>query len=99
MDIKKSVNEGEMTIKVVGRLETMTAPLLDAEVKALPPELTSLVLDFTDLEYVSSAGLRVVLTAQKAMNARKAKMTLVGVNAVVKHVFDITGFSPVLTFA
>ncbi len=98
MDIAK-VQEGPvLNIVVRGRLETATAPQLDAEVKGLPAEIMDLTFDFTDLEYVSSAGLRVILMAQKAMTARKAVFKLAGVNATVKKVLDLTGFSPLLTF-
>jgi len=99
MEIKKTVDGGSVTLKVVGRLETMTAPQLETEIKVLGDDVMSLTLDFTDLEYVSSAGLRVILTAQKMANVRKGALTLVGVNATVKRVLDITGLSPVLTFA
>jgi len=97
MEITKEQNGNELTLKIVGRLETASAPLLDAEIRSLAADVTALVLDFGELEYVSSAGLRVILTAQKTMNARKAQMKLVGVNPTVRRVFDITGFSPVLT--
>lgn len=98
MEITKSVNGADMSLSVVGRLETTTAPQLDAEIKSITDEVKNLTIDFKGLEYVSSAGLRVLLTAQKTMNARQGTMELSGVNDNVKHVFDITGFSSVLTF-
>jgi len=98
MDIVKEFDGDVLKITVTGRLETATAPELDAVIKAIPENVTELTLDFTGVEYVSSAGLRVILTAQKTMNARHGKMALAGVNTTVKHVFDITGFTPVLTF-
>jgi len=99
MEITKTTEGENILLKVVGRLETATAPLLDAEIKLIAPEVKNLAIDFTGVEYVSSAGLRVLLTAQKTMNARQGAMSLSGVNENVKRVFDITGFSSVLTFA
>ena len=98
MTIEKKVDSGLQVLTICGRLETATAPQLDAEVKSINPEVKNLRIEMADLEYVSSAGLRVLLTAQKTMNARQGRMELAGVNDSVKHVFDITGFSPVLTF-
>ena len=98
MEIRKTWAADSLTLTVCGRLETATAPQLDAEVKAVAPEVKTLRIEMAETEYVSSAGLRVLLTAQKTMNARQGRMELAGVNDTVKHVFDITGFSPVLTF-
>ena len=98
MEIRKIQADNRLTLTVSGRLETATAPQLDAEVKAIAPEVKNLRIEMAEMEYVSSAGLRVLLTAQKTMNARQGRMELSGVNDSVKHVFDITGFSPVLTF-
>ena len=98
MTIDKKVDGGLQVLTISGRLETATAPQLDAEVESIAPEVKNLRIEMADLEYVSSAGLRVLLTAQKTMNARQGRMELSGVNDSVKHVFDITGFSPVLTF-
>lgn len=98
MTIEKKLEAGCLTLAVSGRLETATAPQLDAEVKAIAPEVRNLRIEMANMEYVSSAGLRVLLTAQKTMNARQGRMELADVNDTVKHVFDITGFTPVLTF-
>ena len=98
MQITKSTDAGRMMLAVEGRLETATAPQLAAEVKGLSPDVKVLRFDMDKLEYVSSAGLRVLLEAQKTMNARQGRMELSGVNDTVRHVFDITGFSPVLTY-
>ena len=98
MEIRKIQADNRLTLTVSGRLETATAPQLDAEVKAIAPEVKNLRIEMAEMEYVSSAGLRVLLTAQKTMNARQGRMELSGVNDSVKHVLDITGFSPVLTF-
>lgn len=98
MVITKTREADRLTLKVEGRLETATAPQLDAEVKEIAPEVKTLRFELDGLEYVASAGLRVLLTAQKTMNARHGRMELSNVNDTVRHVFDITGFSPVLTF-
>lgn len=98
MEITKTTDAGRLVLAVKGRLETATAPQLDAEVKGVAPDVKVLRFDMDGLEYVSSAGLRVLLAAQKTMNARQGRMEISGVNDTVRHVFDITGFSPVLTF-
>ena len=98
MEIQKVHDNDRLTLTVNGRLETATAPQLDAEIRAIPPEVRNLTIGMADVEYVSSAGLRVILTAQKAMNACGGSMELSGVSPAVKHVFDITGFTSVLKF-
>ena len=85
-------------LTVSGRLETMTAPQLDAEIQSLPDEVSELLMEISELEYVSSAGLRVFLMGHKKMKARGGSMKISGANASVKKVFDITGFSPILNF-
>ena len=96
MEIIKNANGEALTVKVVGRLDTTTAPSLEAELKDSFDETDSLVLDFKDLEYVSSAGLRVILMAQKTMS-KKGGMRLINVNSVVMDVFEVTGFVDILT--
>lgn len=96
MDIKKVLNETTLTITLEGRLDTTTAPLFEEELKSSLDGVTELILDFSRLDYVSSAGLRVILAAQKTM-ARQGDMKLVGVNDDIMEVFDITGFSDILT--
>ena len=98
MDIKKTAYDGAMTVSVSGRLESMTAPQLDAEIQALPEDVHELIMEISELEYVSSAGLRVFLLAHKKMKSRGGMMKISGANASVKKVFDITGFSPILNF-
>ena len=98
MTINKTVNGSELTIGLVGRLDTNTSPTLETELKTALESVSGVVFDLAELAYISSAGLRVLLMAQKTMNARQGRMELAGVNDSVKHVFDITGFSPVLTF-
>lgn len=96
MEISK-VRDGEkLSIKLLGRLDTTTAPKLEAELKQSIDGVKALVFDFGEVEYISSAGLRVLLAAQKVMN-RQGEMKLTGVNADVMEIFEITGFSEILT--
>ena len=96
MTIEKTVNGAAATMKIIGRLDTSTAPELEATVDACAADIKELVLDCSELEYVSSAGLRVILKAQKLMNEQGA-MKLTNVNETVLEVFDITGFADILT--
>ena len=96
MNIAKKLEDKKLTISIDGRLDTSTAPELDEELKASLDGVEELVMDFTDMEYISSAGLRVLLSAQKAMNAQ-GEMTVTGVNDTVREIFDITGFTDILT--
>lgn len=96
MTINKTKNGQALTLAVEGRLETITAPTLEAVIKSELDDVTDLTIDFSKLDYISSAGLRVLLTAQKTMN-RKGTMKLTGVNETVMEIFDITGFSDILT--
>lgn len=96
MKIEKITNGKELTIKVEGRLDTVTAPELEKEVKESVQGVEVLVFDLAGLDYISSAGLRVVLSAQKIMNAQ-GKMIVKNVNEAVMEIFEITGFTDVLT--
>ena len=96
MTIEKKINGESATLIVSGRLDTQTAPELEVELDAVLSGLKELTFDMTNLEYVSSAGLRVILKAQKAMNAQ-GSMKLTGVNDSIMEVFDITGFLDILT--
>lgn len=95
MEIKKNIDQNVLTISIEGRIDTTTAPELEKEIDAVA-DITELVLDFAGVDYISSAGLRVVLKAQKMMN-QIGKMKLVNVNDDVMDVFDITGFLDILT--
>ncbi len=95
MNIVKEQNATVKTIALEGRLDTTTAPQFEAEVKDLEG-ITELYIDFAKLEYVSSAGLRVILSAQKTMN-KQGKMVIRNVNSEISEVFEITGFSDILT--
>ena len=96
MTIEKKINAESATLIVSGRLDTQTAPELEAELDSVLSGTKELTFDMTNLEYVSSAGLRVILKAQKAMNAQ-GSMKLTGVNDSIMEVFDITGFLDILT--
>lgn len=95
MNIKKTVEGTTLNIILEGRLDTSTAPQLEAEVKSLEG-VTELSLDFAALEYLSSAGLRVILAAQKVMN-KQGKMVIRHVNETIMEVFEVTGFLDILT--
>ena len=95
MQINKTVNGAELILVLEGRLDTANAPQLEAELKDLNG-VECLVLDFNALMYLSSAGLRVLLAAQKAMN-KQGKMVVRNVNETIAEVFEITGFSNILT--
>lgn len=96
MEIIKTKENTLLTLALEGRLDTTTAPQLEAELKASADGVTELVFDFTKLEYISSAGLRVLLSAQKLMN-KQGKMTVKNVCPEILEVFEITGFSDILT--
>ena len=96
MTIERTVNGTVVTLKIVGRLDTTTAPVLEAVVDGCKADVKELILDCSALEYVSSAGLRVILKAQKQMNVQ-GTMKLTNVNEAIMEVFDITGFADILT--
>lgn len=96
MEIIKESSGATLTIKLRGRLDTATAPALEAELKSCLEGVEKLTLDLQDLEYISSAGLRVLLSAQKAMN-RQGSMPVRHVSQIVMEIFDITGFSDFLS--
>lgn len=96
MTIAKKQDGNTLAIKLSGRLDTTTAPLLEGELKHSLGSNAVLIFDFSELEYLSSAGLRVLLAAQKVMN-RQGRMLLRNVNEMIMEVFEITGFSEILT--
>ena len=96
MTITKELNGTELKIALEGRLDTMTAPELEAELNQSLGSAESLTLDFSKLEYISSAGLRVLLSAHKAM-VSKGGMKVTNVNEIVREVFEVTGFTDILT--
>ena len=96
MTIDKMIEEKKLTITLTGRLDTTTAPQLETELKQNISGVEALILDFSGLEYLSSAGLRVLLSAQKAMN-RQGSMTVKNVNEIIMEIFEVTGFVDLLT--
>jgi anti-sigma B factor antagonist len=96
MTISKTLHRTHLAVALAGRRDTTTAPELEAELKACLDGVTALTLDLEKLEYISSAGLRVLLSAQKIMN-RQGKMKLVHVNGTIMEIFEVTGFSDILT--
>ena len=96
MNISKSKNGEELTIAIEGRLDTTTAPELDDAVKSEIEGITKLVFDFAKLEYISSAGLRVLLSSQKIMN-KQGSMVVKNVSEEVNEIFEVTGFQDILS--
>lgn len=96
MEIKKVIEGSAAILAPSGRIDTTTAPEFDAAVKEVTPGITELIIDLSDLNYISSAGLRALLAAQKAMNAQ-GKMIVRNVNDTVQEIFDVTGFADILT--
>ena len=93
MEVSKKLADGVLTLSVSGRLDTNTSPELEAEVRL--EGVKEVVFDFAELEYISSAGLRVLLGAQKSMSASGGKLKILSPNQVVRDVLDITGCSPI----
>ena len=96
MTIEKNLNGTELNIAIVGRLDTNTAPQLEAEFKQNIAGVETLILDFANLAYLSSAGLRVLLAAQKVMN-KQGEMIIRNVNETINEIFEVTGFIDILT--
>lgn len=97
MEIKQTKDAGNLTVTVTGCLDTTTSPDLMSVFESGLEGVTALTIDFTNLEYVSSAGFRVLLVAHKKMVAAGGTMTIRGVNPSVREVFDMTGFSDIFT--
>lgn len=96
MNINKVVNNDQLILQIEGRLDTLTAPILESVINSVGLEVKELVIDMEKLEYVSSAGLRVILSAHKKMT-RLGSMKIINVCENVMEVFEITGFSQILT--
>lgn len=95
MNIQKALSGAALTVALEGRLDTTTAPKLEEELRSSVDGITRLVFDVEKLEYISSAGLRVLLAMQKLMN-QQGEMVLQNVNEAVMEVFEVTGFSDIL---
>ena len=96
LTIEKNLNAPALTVTLAGRLDTTTAPDLETELKASLDGVTDLTFDLAALEYISSAGLRVLLAAQKAMSGQ-GSMKLTHVSESIMEIFEVTGFSAILT--
>ncbi|MBQ9543942.1 MAG: STAS domain-containing protein [Clostridia bacterium] len=96
MTINKNLNGDALTVSLEGRLDTLTAPALETELKNSLDGVKTLAFDLEKLEYISSAGLRVLLSAQKAMKA-KGEMKVKNVNDTIMEIFEVTGFSDILS--
>ena len=96
MQSNKTSENDKLTIALEGRLDTLTAPQLDAEIQGKLDSVKSLVFDFKKLDYISSAGLRILLMAQKIMNKQGA-MVIKNASAEIKEIFEVTGFCDILT--
>ena len=96
MNINQIKNGTELTIGLAGRLDTTTAPELEKALKEALDGVTELTFDFAELAYISSAGLRVLLSTQKAMS-RQGNMKIIHVSEIIMVIFDVTGFSDILT--
>ena len=96
LNISKKIENGAALFALAGRLDTTTAPELEQEVKASLDGVSELVMDMKELDYISSAGLRVLLSAQKVMN-KQGSMTIRNANDTIMEIFEVTGFSDILT--
>ena len=96
LNINKTIENGRALFTLGGRLDTTTAPELEEELKESLPGVSELTLDFAGLEYISSAGLRVLLAAQKIMSCQ-GELKIKNVNETIMEIFEVTGFSDILT--
>ena len=94
--INKTIENGNAVLALEGRLDTVTAPELENELKGSLDGVKELTLDLGKLDYISSAGLRVLLSTQKIMN-RQGEMKVANVNEIVREIFEVTGFTDILT--
>ena len=96
MTINKDMKENILTVEVEGRLDTTTAPELEESLRESMDDAKELILNIENLEYMSSAGLRVLLSAQKQMS-KQGSMKVINVNDTIKEIFEVTGFNDILT--
>ena len=96
MDIIKNYNEKELTIEVKDRIDTVTAPDFENEILDEMGKFDSLIIDFTNLEYISSAGLRVLIATQKKLKPKNIPMTIINVNDTINEIFRMSGFDKIL---
>ena len=96
MDIKKSYNDKELTIEVADRIDTVTAPDFEKEINNEMGKFDSLIIDFSELKYISSAGLRVLISTQKKLKPENIPMTIKNVNDTINEIFRMSGFDKIL---
>ena len=96
LNVKKTIEGSKLLLALEGRLDTVTAPQLEQEIKGSLDGISDLAIDMKDLSYISSAGLRVLLSAQKVMN-KQGSMTIRNANETVIEIFEVTGFADILT--
>ena len=96
LNIEKKLNGDTLTVELEGRLDTTTAPQLESQLKESLTDVKELILDFEKLEYISSAGLRVLLSSQKTM-MKQGSMKLIHVSALIMEILEVTGFCDILT--
>ena len=96
LNMNKTIENGKATFALEGRLDTNTSPELEKELRETLPGVSALELDFEKLDYISSAGLRVLLSAQKIMS-RQGEMKVTHVNETIMEIFEVTGFTDILT--
>lgn len=97
MKISKNIEGSKLTAVFSGRLDTMTTPEAEKELQGALDKITELVLDFEAIDYISSSGLRLLLSLQKQMNAKNGTMVIRNINETVSEIFEVTGFSDILT--
>ena len=97
LNISKTIRDDDAVFVLEGRLDTTTAQDLEHVLQKAMPRVSKLTLDFENLDYISSAGLRVLLSAQKTMSAKDGEMKLLHVNEAILDIFEVTGFSDILT--
>ena len=96
LNVEKKLEDGKLYVAVEGRLDTITSPDLEAKINESIEGVTELTLDFAKLDYISSSGLRVLLAEQKVMN-KQGSMKIINANDTIKEIFDVTGFTDILT--
>ncbi len=97
MEVKENINNDELTLSIKGRLDTLTSNDLDTKILDLSEDIKTLILDMTELDYISSAGLRVLAKAHKFIAGKQGKMVIKNVNTAVMSIFKMTGFNTILT--
>lgn len=97
MEVRKETNGSEMTANIIGRIDINSSPVLASELELIPQEISTLVLDFGELNYVSSAGLRVIFQLHKRMKERGGNMIIRHANDFVLEILDSVGFLDVFT--